>query len=315
MVKVPFLVPFLVPFTIIVATAVLKLSPVAGFALAPTPRGRHDQHQQQNTPRGKQTPQRRFASSSSLSVDATPGKDFGTASNTVEQLKQPDLNVNKLSTAQIKDLLVDLLPRMTGQDEEFRTVESYVNMLEDRYQAAQTLDFLNLAMQGEWQLLFSTNLASTPNPTKFRLRELIQIVECNHLEGVVTNRALWDLAQDTAESGDSVFDATGTFSVQCTYEINQGARMLLTLQDHVLQPARGSKIPTDVPALVGLLHQSMPKELFDPSEHAVDTTYLDGNLKIARYTGPRLEGVRDIFIRRGALEVDPAAATADKKKD
>jgi hypothetical protein len=201
----------------------------------------------------------------------------------------------------VKDRLVDLLPRMTGQDEEFRTVESYVNTLEEDYQAAQTLDFLNFAMQGEWQLLFSTNMAGTPNPAKFRLRELIQRVECNQLEGMVTNEVLWDLA----EEGDGDFDVTGTFSVQCSYEINQGARMLLSLEDHVLKPSRGSKIPQDVQALVGLLHRAMPKELFDPSEHAADTTYLDANLKIVRYTGPRLEGVRDIFIRRGALEVDP----------
>ena len=202
----------------------------------------------------------------------------------------------------VKDRLVDLLPRMTGLEEEFRTVESYVNTLEEDYQAAQTLDFLNFAMQGEWQLLFSTNMAGTPNPAKFRLRELIQRVECNQLEGMVTNEVLWDLAEE--EDGD--FDVTGTFSVQCSYEINQGARMLLSLEDHVLKPSRGSRIPQDVQALVGLLHRAMPKELFDPSDHAADTTYLDGNLRIVRYTGPRLEGVRDIFIRRGALEIDPS---------
>jgi hypothetical protein len=150
-------------------------------------------------------------------------------------------------------------------------------------------------MRGDW-------LAGTPNPAKFRQRELIQQVECNQLEGMVTNEALWDLAED----GDSDFDATGTFSVKCSYKINQGARMLLSLEDNVLKPSRGSKIPQDVPALVGLLHRAMPKELFDPSDHAADTTYLDGDLRIVRYTGPKLEGVRDIFIRQGSWEVDPA---------
>jgi hypothetical protein len=241
---------------------------------------------------------RRFGSTDGSSSVAPKG--FGKSkSNTVERDQQKN---DQLSSMTVKDRLVDLLPRMTGQEEEFRTVESYVNTLEDGYQAAQTLDFLNFAMQGEWQLLFSTNLPGTPNPTKFRLRELIQRVECNQLVGMVTNEALWDLAED----GDGNFDATGTFSVKCCYEINQGARMLLTLQDHVLKPSRGSPIPQDVQALVGLLHRAMPKELFDPSEHAADTTYLDGNLRIVRYTGPRLEGVRDIFIRRGALEVDPS---------
>jgi hypothetical protein len=101
------------------------------------------------------------------------------------------------------------------------------------------------------------------------------------------------------------FDATGVFTVKCKYTINQGARMVMDLEDHVLEPARGSKIPKDVPALVGCLHRAMPTELFDPSEHAMDTTYLDTDLRIVRMTGPNFEGVRDIFIRRGSIVINP----------
>lgn len=297
--------------TLILAGSVLEDSRVSGFNAVSAPTSRPFQNRR-TTREETQSPSLFSRGRQGLFSEApsSSGKGFGTtttsSSNTAEQLENTDV-LSKLSSDQVKELLVDLLPRMTGQDDEFRTVEAYVNALESGYQPAQTLDFLNLAMQGEWQLLFSTNLAGTPNPGKFRLRELIQRVDCNKLQGSVTNEAVWDLAQD----GDGVFDATGTFSVVCSYEINQGARMLLSLEDHVLKPARGSKIPTDVPALVGLLHRAMPKELFDPTEHAADTTYLDGNLKIVRYTGPRLEGVRDIFIRRGALQVDPSAAEPD----
>ena len=210
---------------------------------------------------------------------------------------------------ELKSQLLDLLPRMTGQESEFRQVESLVNQLEEAYQPVQTLDFLNLLQQGDWQLLFSTNLAAThPNPQRFRLRELYQTVTCQNLQGTVATKAQWDLA----EHGDGQFRATGTFTVQNTYEIQQAlgaGRMLLTLQDHVLEPANGSEIPQDVPALVGLLHRSMPKELFDASEHAVDTTFLDADLKIVRYTGPRFEGTRDIFIRRGSWTIDPSLST------
>lgn len=124
-------------------------------------------------------------------------------------------------------------------------------------------------------------------------------MEPNKLDGVVTNTAIWDLAQD------GIFDATGIFEAKCSYSINQGARMIMKLEDHLLKPARGSKIPRDVPALVGLLHRAMPTELFDPNEHAMDTTYLDGDLRIVRMTGPQFEGVRDIFIRRGSIEISP----------
>lgn len=218
--------------------------------------------------------------------------------NTLTQ-EPPKKEVDNRPLTEIKQELLDLLPRMTGQEEEFRQVEQLVNALEEKYVPAQTLGFLNLAMAGEWQLLFSTNLASGGNPAQFRLRELFQRIETQNLEGNITNQAVWDLAED------GVFDATGTFSVVCSYSINQGARMVVDLEDHVLNLGQGSKVPKDVQSLVGRLHRAMPKEMFDPQDHAMDTTYLDADLRIVRMTGPRLEGVRDIFIRRGGLEISP----------
>jgi hypothetical protein len=41
----------------------------------------------------------------------------------------------------------------------------------------------------------------------------------------------------------------------------------------------------------------MPREIFDPTDHAMDTTYMDADLRIVRYTGPIFEGVRNIFVR------------------
>ena len=64
-------------------------------------------------------------------------------------------------------------------------------------------------------------------------------------------------------------------------------------------------MPKDVETLVGLIHRAMPKEMFDPNDHAMDTTYLDGDLRIVRYSGAKFEGVRDIFIRRGSMEINP----------
>jgi hypothetical protein len=208
-------------------------------------------------------------------------------------------DVATLPLLDIKQRLLDLLPSMTGTDIEFRLVEMYVNALEEAHVPPLTLDFFNLAMTGDWQLLFSTNLSSGPKPN-FRLRELLQRIDSNRLEGHLTNVATFDFAED-----GTTFDMTGTFSVKCTYQINQGARMDCKLEDFILEPAKGSRIPTDVPSLVGMLHRSMPMEMFDPNQHAMDTTYLDGDLKIVRLTGHKFEGVRDIFIRRGSMMIDP----------
>jgi len=207
--------------------------------------------------------------------------------------------VASLAPEEIKGRLIDLLPRMTGKAEEFQDIESYVNALEDKYVPVQTLGFLNMAMEGDWQLLFSTNRLGVPN-TKLRLRELKQCIATDDLKGAVTNVARWDLAEDEGE-----FDASGTFSVKCSYEINQGARMTMSLDDNVLELAKGSKVPQDVEGLVGMLHRAMPKELFDPSELAMDTTYLDANLRIIRFTGARFEGIRNIFVRSGSVEINP----------
>ena len=95
--------------------------------------------------------------------------------------------IMKMKPTQIKEKLLDLLPRMTGTAEEFRYVETYVNALEDKFIAPQTLDFLNLAMVGEWQFLFTTNQLGRPSP-RLRLTELVQSIEVDGLEGKLTNR-------------------------------------------------------------------------------------------------------------------------------
>lgn len=218
-----------------------------------------------------------------------------------DTLVQTGEDIDYLETTEIKNRLLDLLPKMTGTPEEFKAVETYVNTLEERYSPVQTIDFLNMAMTGEWQLLFSTGLSKGPKPN-FRLRELLQRVETKGFEGNITNVATWDLAEDGVD-----FLSSGSFSVKCSYSINQGARMVTDLEDHVLELAKGSTVPKDVEGLVGLLHRQMPNEMFDPSEHALDTTYLDGDLRIVRMTGPKFESVRDIFIRKGSININPTS--------
>ena len=237
------------------------------------------------------------ASTDKTTTHQVEGRGSGKTHDAKEKV---DNELSNRSMQELKNELLDLLAHMTGQEHEFRRVEQLVNVMEDRYMPAQTLGFLNLALEGSWQLLFSTNMSGTPNPQKFRLRELVQTIHTNQRTGQIDNTAAWDLA----EAGDGQFLCHGSFTVTCPYQINQGARCVIQqdMTNHpVLRPAPGSPIPHDVPALVGLLHRSLPKSLLDPREHAVDTTYCDADLRIVRYTGPRLEGVRDIFQRRGVL--------------
>lgn len=126
----------------------------------------------------------------------------------------------------------------------------------------------------------------------------VESASMNSPKGTVSNEVSWQLA----ENGVS-FDALGSFTVVCSYEINRGARLELNLKDSILKLGKGSSLPEDIESLIGLMNRAMPKELFDPSDHAMDTTYLDGDMRITRMTGPRFEGVRDIFVRKGSMEI------------
>lgn len=205
-----------------------------------------------------------------------------------------------LTSEEAKQALIDLIPRMTGSEEEYRAVESYVNLLEEKYSPVQTIDFLNLALSGEWQLLFSTNLTGRPN-MKLRMTELVQIIEADGFGGSLTNSAQWSYA----DNEEGTFNTSGIFNIKCSYTINQGSRMVIDLDEHQLRPAKGSGVPSDVPAMCALLERAIPQEMFHPNDHAMDTTYLDADLRIARMAGAKYEGVRNIFFRKGQLEIKP----------
>ncbi len=76
--------------------------------------------------------------------------------------------------------------------------------------------------------------------------------------------------------------------------------------DLKIELSRGSAVPGDMQELVGLIHRAMPTELFDSSDLAMDTTYLDTDIRIVRFTGARHEGVRNIFMRKGLIEINPS---------
>jgi len=69
------------------------------------------------------------------------------------------------------------------------------------------------------------------------------------------------------------------------------------LDEHILNPG-GKTLPKDPSRLVGLLYNAIPTELFDPNQLGMDTTFLDVDLRIMRFTGDsKFEGVRNIFVR------------------
>jgi hypothetical protein len=211
--------------------------------------------------------------------------------------------LSSLPIAKLKERLLDLLPRMTGKREELEEISLLVNIMEEKFSPVMTLDFLNLAMQGEWQLLFSTNRLGMPN-TKLRLRELVQSVEPNNEPnentGKIDTLTTWDVAEDGIN-----FSHTGTFTIKSTYEIEKYPRLSLSLAEHVIKP-RGD-IPSDIQGLFGMLYHAIPTEMFDPQGLGMDTTFIDTNVRIVRLAGEKFEGVRNIFIRKDSVEINPGS--------
>ena len=107
-------------------------------------------------------------------VAGESGKGFGKTNPT----PKVSFNLDTASSAEVKDKLVKLLLHMTGKDDEFRQVENYVNFLEEKFVAPQTLGFFNMAMAGEWQYLFTTSVGNKSS-AQLRLSELVQNIDVN----------------------------------------------------------------------------------------------------------------------------------------
>jgi len=120
------------------------------------------------------------------------GKGFAKIEDKQQQKEEEKAEILKqetmaLSVPELKSRLIELIPKMTGTNMEFRLVEAYVNALEDKFIPPQTLGFLNLAISGDWQFLFTTNQIGNPSKS-LRLTELIQTVETDEFGGQVSNK-------------------------------------------------------------------------------------------------------------------------------
>jgi len=241
-----------------------------------------------NSPKQSPSPRKK---TSLIKIASTP-QEFTSPVKPEEQSKDESSSIVKSQI--LKEKVMNLLPRMKTEDEAL-SLENYINAMESDFVPLQTLGFMNLAIGGEWRLLFSTKLRGGPRPN-FRITEMAQILEPSGLAGTIINKVKWELMQD---SDSTIFDCFGTFSAICSYEINQGGRTRMKLNDHKIELIKGSSVPEDFHALVELLQGNMPLELFDPSGHAMDVTYIDSDFKIIRITGPAFEGIRNIFVRKG----------------
>lgn len=141
-------------------------------------------------------------------------------------------------------------------------------------------------------------------PRDLRLSSLTQVVEGDGYQGKVTNLADFEMQYskegEEEEQQESAYE--GTFSIASGYEmVDQSTRMSLQLTGHTVRDITGGPQVPDgdvIQRLCSMLIRALPFELFDPNDLLVDTTYVDGDVRIVRHSGSvKLEGVRNIFVR------------------
>jgi hypothetical protein len=215
--------------------------------------------------------------------------------STTDAFSGPPRNPTASLTSQ---LLSDWLSTMRGDAAELQPVEEWIQELEAAYRPPQTLGFFNWAQAGPWQFQFTTQYLNITQRRSFRLRQVRQDLQCHDFQGNITNTCLWELSQ----KDDGHFDCRGSFHIKGNYTLTSNGRLVWHPEsvDRTLLLSPGSARPNNASQLVQWLQRSLAKELFDPTQHAVDTTYLDANVRIVRYSGPRFEGVRNIFVRTEA---------------
>ena len=172
-----------------------------------------------------------------------------------------------LSTAECKTELIGLLTNRIEIEKEFMDyrVEYLTKYLEYKYIPIQTTPFLNFALTGEWDMLYSNIL--TPRADESLEFEISQEIVPNEIfgspGGVLNNVINWKLNRADDQS-------SGNLMVKCEYLFNTKGDLDVTLVEHVLIPKNES--PKDIEDLIMSIQRSIPFESFDPDNIRMQNT-------------------------------------------
>ena len=163
--------------------------------------------------------------------------------------------------------LVGLLRGEIEIEEEFLhyRVEYLTKYLEYKYVPIQTIPFLNFALSGEWDILYSNAL--TPRADDSFSYKTFQEISANESEGgnggLLNNVIRWELNRPNEQcSGDLV--------VCCQYQLNTKGDLDITLLEHLLIPLGDA--PRDVEDLIMSVQKTVPFESFDPNDIRMQNT-------------------------------------------
>lgn len=190
-----------------------------------------------------------------------------------------------------KKRLLRILTALINLDTQRNKVQQLILQLEKLKNTPATEVFTELALAGEWVLLFSSTRTGTDG--NIRIREIGQIFDIENK--TLTNRVVWNYT-----SPDGIYRVFANLVVICTYKFVGPGRIDVTIKEHKITLEEGegieNKAPKNMQPVVFELQRALPFEFFGPSG-LIDVTYIEPDFRIARFMGKRIAGVRNIFIR------------------
>lgn len=226
---------------------------------------------------------------------------FNSSSNDKDQYQnaedvgrpQPDPLLNKhASASDERRKLFELLSTFVNSDIQVGPIEKAVLKLESFKMIPATPEFAELALAGEWRLIFSSlgKISRTP----YKLDRTVQRFE-PQLKRMI-NQVDWEFP-----AKNEVDTVSARMLINCEYTLVGPSRLNIKLLDHkvkILPRDDGSsaELPDNMQAVIDDMRRSIPIEFFDPSG-LCDISYIEPEYRVARFLGRRIAGVRDVFIR------------------
>ncbi len=172
--------------------------------------------------------------------------------------------------------------------EENNKFESIIKILESKFKPILTTQFLNFALSGEWNLLYSN--ITTKNDysnLEFNITQKLIPTSFDSINGSIVNKIAWRLKSSSDILG------TGDLIVKSDYTITPKGNLEVILNEHILLPVI---VPDDLEALVSLIQRSVPFEIFDPDDTTFYNTYISPELRITRVVGSKWSKV-NVFVK------------------
>jgi hypothetical protein len=209
------------------------------------------------------------------------------------------------AASELKHLVTDRRKELLESDFLKCRIDYLVKVLKHTYVPSFTVEFMNLAMSGDWSHQYSNAVLRRRDASlNYRIVQKIipenskideegdsdgRLEETNNRAvGKIVNEVRWDVLdnQDKLNMGE--------LSVKANYSINSRGALALSLNDHVMSVEKLTLEPTD---LIMAIQRSVPFQFFDPTDSMVQNVYIDPKLRIAETNGAIFAGVYDIFVR------------------